>query len=168
MFSAIYRNCRPDLPTQTELGDERPVALDVLLLQILEQPAPLANHLEQAPPRMVVVLVLAQVVRKMRYTPREHGDLHLGRPCVAFVRPVLPYYLLFVLNYRQLLLSPLFLAIYLSLVNVICYHTYQIASFANRLASSTSREIWPFSSSTPENLFSSRIFSRKLTSTSRP
>src|SRR5215204_7338922 len=83
----------PDLPTQTELGDDRPVALDVLLLQVLEQPAPLANHLEQAPPRMVVVLVLAQVVRKVSYTPREHSDLHLRRPGVAFVRPVLPYYL---------------------------------------------------------------------------
>src|SRR5215217_576041 len=104
-----------NLPAQTELGDERPVALDVLLLQVLEQPAPLANHLEQAPPRMVVVLVLAQVVRKMSYTTREHGDLHLRRPCVALVRPVLPYYLLFVLNYRQLLLSPLVLSISLSL-----------------------------------------------------
>jgi hypothetical protein len=168
MFSAIYRNCRPDLPTQTELGDERPVALDVLLLQILEQPAPLANHLEQAPPRMVVVLVLAQVVRKMRNAPREHRDLHLRRPGVALVRPVLPYYLLFVLNYRPLPLSPLFLTMFLSLVNAICYHMHQIASFVIRLACSTSREIWLFSSSTPENLFSSRILSRKLTSTSRP
>jgi hypothetical protein len=108
------------------------------------------------------------VVRKVSYTPREHSDLHLRRPGVALVRPVLPYYLLFVLNYRQLLLSPLFLTIFLSLVNDICYHTHQIASFVIRLATSTSREIWLFSSSTPENFFSSRILSRKLTSTSRP
>src|SRR5215212_2586809 len=102
------------LSAQAELRDERPVALDVLFLQVLEQPATLADHPEQAPARMVVVLVLAQVLRKVRYAPREHRDLHLRRARVALVGPVLPYYLYFVLNCRQLLLSPLSLSVSLS------------------------------------------------------
>jgi hypothetical protein len=53
------------------------------------------------------VLVLAQMLRKVTYAPREHRDLHLGRPRVPLVRPVLLNDLLFVLNYSQLLLSPL-------------------------------------------------------------
>src|SRR3712207_5247306 len=97
------------LPAQAELGNERPVALDVFLLQVLEQPTPLAYQLEQTAARVVVVLVLAQVLGEVRYTPREHRYLHLGRPRVVLVGPVLPDDLLFVLNYRQLLLSPLFL-----------------------------------------------------------
>src|SRR3712207_3623524 len=36
---AIYPNYSRDLAAQAEPGDERPVALDVLLLQILKQPA---------------------------------------------------------------------------------------------------------------------------------
>jgi hypothetical protein len=56
---------------------------------------------------MVVVLVLAQVLREVRYAPREHRDLHLGRPRVPLVRPVLLNDLFFVLNYSRVPLSPL-------------------------------------------------------------
>src|SRR3712207_5464127 len=45
VFCAIYSARYRRLPAQAELGDERPVTLDVFLLQIFEQPAPLAYHL---------------------------------------------------------------------------------------------------------------------------
>src|SRR3712207_3342259 len=111
LVSSICPNRARYLAAQAEPGDERPVALDIFFLQVLEKAAPLADHLEQTPPRMIVVLVLAQVLRQVRYAPREHRDLHLRRPRVALVGPVLPDRLFFVLHYRQLLLSPLFLFI---------------------------------------------------------
>src|SRR5829696_4411462 len=121
-----------DLPAQAELGDERPVALDVLFLQVLEQPAPFADHLEQTPPRVVVVLVFAQVLRKMRYAPREHRDLHLRRPRVVLVSPILLNRLFFVLNCSQLLLSPLFLCLsissYSTLYATTCIRSYRSLS----------------------------------------
>src|SRR5713101_2089432 len=49
-------------PPEPELGDDRPVPLDVGPLQIIEQPAPFADQLEQAPARIVVVGVRLQVV----------------------------------------------------------------------------------------------------------
>src|SRR5215211_9304431 len=61
----------------------------------------------------------------MRYTPREHRDLYLRRSRVALVGRMLLDSLLFVLNCRQLLLSPL-LSLYLCLFNAICYHMHQI------------------------------------------
>src|SRR3712207_1175126 len=56
---SIYPSRDRLLTAQTEPGDERPVALDVFFLQVLEKAPPLADHLEQTPPRMIVMLVLA-------------------------------------------------------------------------------------------------------------
>src|SRR3712207_5066939 len=106
----IYSECYRRLPAQAELSDERPVALHVFVLQVFEQPTPLAYHLEQTAARVIVVLVLAQVLSEVRYSLGEHRDLHLRRPRVVLVGPVLPDDLLFVLNYRQLPLSPLLLS----------------------------------------------------------
>src|SRR5918995_756715 len=61
---------------------------------------------------MVIVLVLAQMFRKVRYAPREHRYLHLRRPRVAFVRAVLLYNLRFLFSHSQLLVSPLHLLLY--------------------------------------------------------
>jgi hypothetical protein len=56
---------------------------------------------------MEIVLVNAQVLRKMLDTTGEHRDLNLRRPGIALVRRVLLDYRVFVLDYRQLLFSPL-------------------------------------------------------------
>jgi hypothetical protein len=93
---------------------------------------------------MVVVLVLAQVLGKVRYAPRENRDLHLGRPRVPLVRPVLSDDLLFVLNYSQLLLSPL--CSLLSLFNPfdpLCYHMHQLVSCAKHHRSARSERYDP-------------------------
>jgi hypothetical protein len=107
MFSSCFFSVYPGLPAQAELGDERAVALDVLFLEVLEQPATPADQLEQTPPRVEIVLVLAQVLREVRYAPRQHRDLYLGRPRVVLVRPVLLDDRFFMRYYSQLLLSPL-------------------------------------------------------------
>src|SRR5699024_11010615 len=50
---------------QTQAGDERAVALDVDLLQVLEHPATLADQEQQSATRVVVVLVLLEVLREI-------------------------------------------------------------------------------------------------------
>src|SRR5882762_6689721 len=42
-------------PPEPELGNDRSVPLDVGALQVVQQPAPLADQLEQPTPRVVVV-----------------------------------------------------------------------------------------------------------------
>jgi len=56
---------------------------------------------------MEIVLVLAQVLREVRYAPRQHCDLHLWRTSIFLVRPVLLNDLFFMRYYSQLRLSPL-------------------------------------------------------------
>ena len=74
---ALGNGSRPS-PPEPELGDNRPVALDVGPLQIVEQPAPLSDQLEQPAPRIVVVGVRFQMVGEVVDPFTEEGDLDLG------------------------------------------------------------------------------------------
>jgi len=98
------------LAAESELGDERTITLDILLLQILEQTTALADHLQQPSTGVEIVLVLAHVIRKMNYALRQYCYLHLWRTSVALVGAMLFYRNLFFLQNRQLL-ALLFLSI---------------------------------------------------------
>jgi hypothetical protein len=65
-------------PPEPELGDNRPVTLDVGPLQIVQQSAPLPDQLEQPAPRIVVVGVRFQVVGEVIDPFAEDCDLDLG------------------------------------------------------------------------------------------
>jgi hypothetical protein len=95
------------LSAQAQPSYEAPVTLDVLFLQVLQETAPPADHLQKASPGMEIVLVLAHVLGQMPDAAGEHGDLDLWRPRVTIVGRVLPHYFVFVLYYRQLLCSSL-------------------------------------------------------------
>jgi hypothetical protein len=95
------------LSAQPKPSYERPITLDVLFLQVLQETAPFTDQLQKAPPRMEIVLVLAHVLGKVPDTLREDRDLNLRRPRVAVLDLVLLNYCVFILCYRQLLLSPL-------------------------------------------------------------
>src|SRR5215210_6524447 len=83
---------------------------------------------------MEIVLVRAQVVRKVRYALGEYRHLDLRRPRVALVRPMLLDDLLLAFYNSQLLPSPLssllcsLLCSDLTLFNPLCYHTYLMPS----------------------------------------
>jgi len=64
-------------PPQPELGDDRPVALDVRALKVIEQPATLADQLKQPPPRIVIVGVRLEVVGEVIDPFAEDRDLDL-------------------------------------------------------------------------------------------
>jgi hypothetical protein len=98
--------CRPPtwgcLPAQAELGDQGAVTFHVLFLQVLEQAAPPSYHLQEAPPRMKIVLVGAQVLRKVPDALRKDRYLDLRRTSVTLVQLVVLDDPLFVLYCRQL------------------------------------------------------------------
>lgn len=50
------------LPAKTKALDCRSIAFNIILAQICQQPSPASNKLEQPTPRVVVVLMLAQVL----------------------------------------------------------------------------------------------------------
>src|SRR6185312_9115766 len=74
---------------QAEPLDERPVALDVLLLYVVEQAAAAADQQKQTTTAVVVVLVHLEVLGQVGDPLGEHRDLHLGRAGVALLRRVL-------------------------------------------------------------------------------
>ena len=56
-------------------------------MQIVQQPAPLADHFEQAAAGAMVLDVALQMLRQMVDALREQGHLHVGRAGVAFMQP---------------------------------------------------------------------------------
>src|SRR5512146_186443 len=77
------------LPAQTERGDDLAVALGVGTVQVLEHATALADHLQQAAARVVVVLVLGQMAGQILNAPGQQSNLHLRRAGVSFVLLVL-------------------------------------------------------------------------------
>jgi hypothetical protein len=71
------------LLADTERLDDSPVTIDILGFEIIEEPPPLANQHEQAPPRMVVLVMDLEVLGKIRDSLREERDLNLGRARVT-------------------------------------------------------------------------------------
>src|SRR5262249_15994614 len=68
-----------DLAPQTQLPEDAAVRLDVLAVQVVEEATPPADENQQAAPRVVVLLVLAQVLRELVDPVGHERDLHLGR-----------------------------------------------------------------------------------------
>jgi hypothetical protein len=95
------------LAAQAQPTYEAPVTLDILFLQVLQEPATLADHLQETPPRMEIVLVLAHMLGQVPDAAGEQRDLYLRRTRVAVLGRVLPDYFVLVLYYRQLLCSSL-------------------------------------------------------------
>ena len=80
----------PDgLAAEAELLDERPIAVHVVPVEVVQQAPALAHEHQQAAARVVVLLVLAQVLGELVDAGREQRDLDLGRPGVALVGRVL-------------------------------------------------------------------------------
>src|SRR3990170_4177725 len=74
---------------EAEALDDGAVALDLRLLEVVEQPAALADEQQQATTAVVVVLVRLEVLGEVADPVAEQRDLHLGRTGVAVGRGVL-------------------------------------------------------------------------------
>ena len=73
------------LLTQTQLSDQGTVTVDVLLLQIGQQIAAAADHLEQAAAAVVVMLVGLKVLGQVIDTSGQQSNLDLRRTGVTLV-----------------------------------------------------------------------------------
>src|SRR5438105_4909813 len=70
------------LAAQAEPADNGAVTLDVLLHQVVEKAAALADHHQQAAPAVMVLLVRLEVVRQLKDARGQQRDLHLGGACI--------------------------------------------------------------------------------------
>lgn len=77
------------LPAKAESCDERPVPLDIVLLDIVEEAAAATDEHQEAPATVMVFLVGLEVLREMVDAPGKERDLHLRRPRVGVVEAVL-------------------------------------------------------------------------------
>src|SRR5699024_1363713 len=73
--------------TQSERGDQRAVAVDVDLTQVLQQPAALTDQ-QQASSGVVVLLVVLEMLGEPLDALREQRDLNFRGAGVALVRGV--------------------------------------------------------------------------------
>src|SRR5205823_6438257 len=87
--SNFHPPCCSELAAQAELLDEGSIALEVVLLQVIQEAAALAYELEQPTSRVVVVLVGAQMLGQVVDPLRQHRDLDLRRTGVGLVAAVL-------------------------------------------------------------------------------
>src|SRR6185312_144178 len=72
-----------ELAAEAELLDEGAIALEILALQVVQEPAAAADELEQATTRVVVVLVRAQVLGQRVDPLGQHRDLDFRRTGVV-------------------------------------------------------------------------------------
>ena len=77
------------LLTDTQLGDQSTVTVDILLCQIVQHLAALTNHHQQTTAGVVVMLVHAQVIGQLVDASGQDSDLNLGGTGIAFVSCVL-------------------------------------------------------------------------------
>src|SRR5207244_5816482 len=75
---------------QTEAGDECPVALDVVVLDVVEEAATAPHEHQQAAPAVMVLLVVSKVFGEVVDAFGEERHLHLGRPGVGGVGAMRP------------------------------------------------------------------------------
>src|SRR5687767_13569259 len=76
----------PSSAADTQLFDDRAIPFRVLLLQIFEQAATLADQHEQPASRVMVLRVSLEVLGEVGDALGEQRDLNLGRARVALVR----------------------------------------------------------------------------------
>jgi hypothetical protein len=69
--------------TQAKFLNNRTVACDVLVCEVIQQLAPLAHQIDEGALRVEVFAVLLQVLREVGNSEREHGDLAFGRTRVG-------------------------------------------------------------------------------------
>jgi len=86
--TTLFRR-RDELLPEAETLDQLVVAIGILFPEILEQPTPAPDHLEQAAAGVVILGVRLKVLGQVRDPRREKRDLNLGGPCVGAVRPIL-------------------------------------------------------------------------------
>ena len=77
------------LLSQTELGNDCTIALDINLLKVAQKVLSVADHLLETAAAVRVVVVVLEVLGKVLDSVSQECNLNLGRTCVALVSLVL-------------------------------------------------------------------------------
>ena len=77
-----------DLAAQSEFLDQASVALQVALLQVVEQPPPTSDQLEQSATGVMILSMRAEVLGQLVDSTRQKSDLDLGRARVRIASAV--------------------------------------------------------------------------------
>src|SRR5262245_35029607 len=83
------------LPPEAQLLDQGSIPLEILALQVVQEPAAASDELEQAAPRVMVLRVRAEMLRQLVDARGQQCDLHLRRAGVGLTLAVLADDLLF-------------------------------------------------------------------------
>ena len=73
------------LAAQIELLGDALIARPVGIVQVVQQPAALTNHLEKTTAGAVVFFVILEMLGELGDSLGQHGDLHIRRPGVPLV-----------------------------------------------------------------------------------
>src|ERR1700742_1139229 len=73
------------LAAEAHLADQRAVALEVVLLQVVQKTTAATDEHQKAPARVVIMLVLAKVLGEVVDAMREQRNLDLGLARVVLV-----------------------------------------------------------------------------------
>lgn len=85
--SASARSRLAQLVAQAKLANELAIRVEIGALEVLQETAALANHLQESLPAVVVLGVRPEVIIQVVDPFREHRDLDLRRAGVGFVPP---------------------------------------------------------------------------------
>lgn len=77
------------LPTQTQLGNDLAISLDVATSDVVEKATTSSDHHQKSAATVMVVRMLLQVLGQMVDAFREQRDLYLGGTRIGSVRPML-------------------------------------------------------------------------------
>lgn len=91
----MTRGAPSGLPAQAELFDDGAIPPHIIAIEVTQEPSPLADHLQKAAPRRMIVLMLPEVIREFGDPSREDSHLDLDRAFIGRVPPVF-------LDYRRL------------------------------------------------------------------
>jgi hypothetical protein len=74
------------LLSDIQSADQIQISLGIMLANIIQQGSPLANHSQQAASARVISDCASHVLGHSVDTLRQHGNLHIGRTIVRFMR----------------------------------------------------------------------------------
>lgn len=80
---------RASLVSQSKVGDDLSVTIDIGAPEVIQKAAATSNHLQQSATTVVILRVGAEMISEVVDSCREKGDLNFGRSAVVFMYAVL-------------------------------------------------------------------------------
>ena len=80
-----FRCANLNLFTDTQLRDDGPIPFDICVHQVIQEPAALANQLEETATRRMILWMILEVVSQLIDSSGEDGNLDFRSSCVRTI-----------------------------------------------------------------------------------